>query len=161
MRKILIISCLLLIQALQAKENKSSVQIEKLKPIAKKGDAKAQYQLGIHFLIGGIGNEPDLEKAIYWLRQSAEQNFPLAQYRMAICYEKGVGVETDKELALENYKKAANQGHLESQLSAGYILKGASNFNASALYFKMASERENVIALRRIRSISIGGQRNT
>lgn len=57
-------------------------RVEFHKPKAEAGDAHAQYQLGRAFL-GGESGIYDLEKAVYWLRQSAAQGYKHAARLLA------------------------------------------------------------------------------
>ena len=54
------------------------------------------------------------KKAIKWTREAAEQGYHQAQYNLAYCYEKGIGVTEDLDEAVKWYKKAANQGNVEA-----------------------------------------------
>jgi TPR repeat protein len=73
----------------------------------------------------------DPHKAACWYRQSfrwyekdAESGNDWSQYRLGVHYDKGLGVEEDKEAALHWYRLAAEQGHAISQfqLSYAYVL---------------------------------------
>jgi len=44
---------------------------------AEKGDARAQYSLGVMYL-DGIGTQKDKKEAMRWLRKAANQKHPLA-----------------------------------------------------------------------------------
>jgi TPR repeat protein len=46
----------------------------------------------------------DLNGAAKWFHRAAELNDPVALYNLALCYEKGRGVETDRVKALENLR---------------------------------------------------------
>ena len=57
----------------------------------------------------GEGTSIDYEKAIYWFRKAADQNFGLALFAMGQCYDLGRGVKQDLSEAFHWYEKAANQ----------------------------------------------------
>ena len=61
-----------------------------LNSAAAAGDAVAQFQLGLSYLEQGRTSE-----GVSLIRQSANQNQPAAQYRLAKLYEVGEGVEQD------------------------------------------------------------------
>ena len=65
---------------------------------AYKGDAEAQYQMGM-FYLNGDDVDPNPEIAVHWLRLSAMQNYRLAQLQLAECYSLGVGVEVNDNSA--------------------------------------------------------------
>ena len=51
--------------------------------------------------------EPDMVKAAYWFKKSAEQGYGRAQYELGRCYLSGEGVEKDEKLGLTLLLKAA------------------------------------------------------
>ena len=50
------------------------------------------------------------QEAVRWYRQSADEGYARAQYRLARCCETGQGVEKDLPRALALYRQAAEQG---------------------------------------------------
>ena len=69
-----------------------------LKALAEKGDAEAQYEIGMMYR-KGEGVEADLKEAFKWTRKAAEQDQPLAQYELGWMYDYGEGVEKDIVMA--------------------------------------------------------------
>lgn len=66
---------------------------------AYRGDANAQYALGMSYLEGrGVDADPKI--AVVWLRMAAMQGHHQAQLALAQCYENGWGVDTDPEQAI-------------------------------------------------------------
>ena len=53
-------------------------------PLAKRGDAKAQFELGIMYQ-NGEGMPQDYNKATYWYQKAAEKGNAGAQYLLAAC----------------------------------------------------------------------------
>ena len=76
--------------------------IKILKPLALKGVAKAQYDLGIMYDIGQ-GVAQDYAEAIKWYRLAAEQGLAIAQYNLGVTYERGQGVAQDYAEAVKCY----------------------------------------------------------
>lgn len=93
---------------------------------AEKGYAPAQDYLGQKYEFGGVlwrqvpvtlsdgdvgyihrtcGCEKNAEEAAKWYTKAAEQGYLPAQYHLARCYEKGVGVEESDEEAIKLYRK--------------------------------------------------------
>jgi len=64
------------------------------KPGAEKGDADAQYLLGL-FYATGQGVEKDYAEAIRWYRKAADQGLASAQLNLGVAYDIGQGVEKD------------------------------------------------------------------
>src|SRR5438132_432724 len=64
------------------------------RPLAEKGDADAQYSLGLLYAKGqGVGQS--YSKAVHWYRQAAEQGDADAQISLGLLLAKGEGVPQD------------------------------------------------------------------
>jgi TPR repeat protein len=66
--------------------------------LAKRGDSRAQTQLGFAYATGR-GVPQYLPAAVKWYRRAAEQGNPDAQYFLGLMYDKGQGVASDKIIA--------------------------------------------------------------
>jgi hypothetical protein len=64
------------------------------KPLAEKGDAKAQYYMGFLYH-HGYGVKRDEAQASKWFRMAADQGEWQSQYYLGVIYEKGVGLKQD------------------------------------------------------------------
>ncbi|EGO62369.1 tetratricopeptide repeat protein [Acetonema longum] len=84
--------------------------VSDLRQAADKGDAAAQYKLGIAYEEGN-GVEKDLAEAIKWWKLSAEQGDSDAQHMMGNVYMFGYGAEKNFPEGLKWWKKAADQGN--------------------------------------------------
>jgi TPR repeat protein len=83
--------------------------VEIAKPLAEKGDAKAQFVLGEVYRDGrGIGR--DLEQAASWYEKAARQGHTGAMVRLAEAYRAGAGVKADDKMAVAWCQKAADAG---------------------------------------------------
>jgi uncharacterized protein len=89
-------------------------------PLAKNGDADAQFIMARLHHIGG-GMRKDEEKAVEWYRKAAEQGHGMAQYALGIMYERGDGVLPSKLAAAEWYHKAATRGVPVAQYNLGVM----------------------------------------
>ena len=85
---------------------------------ARKGHARAQYNLGLCYY-EGTGIEKDLAKAVEWWTKAAVQRYAMAQCNLGYCYEYGEGVKKDLAKAVEWYTKAAEQGYARAQFDLG------------------------------------------
>jgi uncharacterized protein len=85
-----------------------------------KGDAKAQFNLGIMYEYGQ-GVLQDHKEAVKWYRKSAEQGFPQAQFNLGNMYSDGQGVPQDYREAVKWYRKAAKQGFPQAQHNLGLM----------------------------------------
>lgn len=96
------------------KNNDFTTALKFFKPLAKKGDPMAQYQLGLMYG-KGEGVPEDFKEAVKWSRLSAEQGYDKGQYNLGVHYSRGWGVPQDNIKALEWWTLAADQGNIYSQ----------------------------------------------
>lgn len=78
-------------------------------PLAEKGDANGQYNLGLLYN-RGLGVPQDYGKAAEWYRKAADQGNSNAQYNLGVMYSTGQGVAKDPAEAMRWYLKAAEKG---------------------------------------------------
>ncbi len=91
-------------------------------PRAAKGDAEAQYRLGMMTRFGW-GVEKDAAAAARWLQQAAENGHALAQAELGTMYRLGRGVPEDAQLAARWLRSAALGGVGIAQLSIGRMYR--------------------------------------
>jgi TPR repeat protein len=84
-----------------------------LRARAEKGDAEAQYKLGLRYA-KGEGVAQDHDDAVRWYRRAAEQGDVKAQFNLGVCYAKGEGVPQDRVQAYAWFNLAAAQGHKDA-----------------------------------------------
>ena len=94
--------------------------IPKLLILAQKGEAKAQYHLGVLFN-DGKGVPQDFNQAAKWYSLAANQGHIKAQLYLGLLYQKGQGVNQDYRQAAIYYLKAANQGDPKAQYYLGLL----------------------------------------
>ena len=87
-------------------------------PLAQKGDASAQANLG-YMYENGHGVTRNFQQAVAWYRKSAEQGHAKGQLNLGYMYESGQGVPQDYQQAVGWYRKASQQGHPQAQLNLG------------------------------------------
>lgn len=85
-----------------------------IRPLAVKGDSKAQFQLGTLYH-QGKGVKQDDTQAFLWYRRAAQQGDSDAQYSLGNMYLMGEGIKQDDSEARQWYEKAAEQGHEGAQ----------------------------------------------
>ena len=90
------------------------------KPLAEKGDAVAQYGLGLMYYYGE-GVPQDYAEASKWYKQAADQELEQAQNNIGVMYYYGQGVPKDYAEAFKWYKQAADQGNAMSQKNLGVL----------------------------------------
>ena len=101
------------IESLKSERNDNSIYSTGLIERAEKGDADAQYNLGVCYY-NGYGVAQDKGEAVKWYRKAAEQGFADAQYWLGVCYYNGYGVAQDYDEAVKWIRKAAEQGHAKA-----------------------------------------------
>lgn len=80
---------------------------------AKLGDVDSQFKLGVKYFFGE-DTRLDYSQAFIWFQKAAQQGHGTAQYNLAQCYEKELGVAQDYSLALYWYQKSAAQGDVDA-----------------------------------------------
>jgi TPR repeat protein len=117
-------------------------------PLAERGDASAQYNLGIMY-DNGYGVPQDYAEAVRWYRLAAEQGYASAQFNLALMYRNGEGVPQDDAEAVRWYRLAAEQGYADAQLNLGVMYdngEGVPHDNVLAhMWFNIASANGNAI----------------
>ena len=71
-----------------------------LTPLAKEGDVKAQYRLGLFYMLGE-GVPQDTEKSVYWLTLASKQQHVDSALALGNMYSSGTGVEINTEKAIK------------------------------------------------------------
>jgi TPR repeat protein len=113
-------------------------------PLAEKGDANAQYNLGL-FYNQGQGVPKDLAQATAWYRKAAEQGNSNAEYNLAVMYSTGQGVPRDDGEAMKWYLKAAEKGVAGAQNNLGALYDEGSgafrDFAQAEKWYRKAAEQ--------------------
>lgn len=119
--------------------------LNEYKSLAGKGEAKAQYNLGIMYL-NGQGTPHDNKEAASWFRKAAEQGDADAQHRLGLMYIQGQGVPQDYSEAAFWYARAAENGDEKVQLALGimyFVGQGmARDFVQARKWFGMAGNAQ-------------------
>lgn len=129
-------------------------QLQELRPLADKGDVKAQYLLGAAYYQNPGTTVDDMrrnyQEAASWFRKSAEQGSADGQAAMGWLHEKGHGVLPDLLEASKWYRKAAKQGMAEAQYSLALLYhhgRGVNqNDDLAEKWYLQAAEQGHVCA---------------
>ncbi|WP_395744332.1 tetratricopeptide repeat protein [Prosthecobacter sp.] len=117
-----------------------------LRTWADRGDADAQFELGLR-LITGEGLKKNIEEGIKSVERAAKQKHLRAQYVLGSLYEDGEGVKKDLAKAVEWYRSSAELGFAASQHSLAVMYeegKGVQKDTAKATeWFKKAADQGN------------------
>ncbi len=87
-------------------------------PLAEKGDAEAQYNLGFMYS-KGQGVSQDHKEAVKWFRLAAKQGDSIAQHQLGVMYRDGQGVSQNYIEAIKWFRLAAEQGDSWGQHDLG------------------------------------------
>jgi TPR repeat protein len=94
------------------------------RPLAEKGDALAQYNLGVLYR-KGRGVPQDDVQARKWYDKAAVQGQAKAQYNLGTLYYNGEGVPKDYKQALRWFRLAADQGEAVAQTKIAIMYEDA------------------------------------
>jgi len=93
---------------------------KEFKPLAVKGNAEAQLNLGFLYA-RGQGVVQDYKEALVWYRKAAEQGQSAAQFNLGSLYYDGLGVARDFNKAAEWYARAAALDQIDAQYNLGLM----------------------------------------
>lgn len=112
--------------------------------LANSGDRYAQFLIGALYEEGSGGFSQSYREAARWYRRAARQNYPKAQYNLALMYEDGRGVEQDYKQAGQWYAQAAKGGFTKAKNNLGILYvtgRGVRKDRKTAEYlFKQAAQ---------------------
>ena len=103
-------------QLLEAGQTEQAIEI--WRPLAKSGNADAQFGLAVIYN-DAIGVPQDYIEANYWFLRAAEQGYAPAQYNLGNAYKNGTGMTPDASLAVIWWRKSAEQGFGPAQYNLG------------------------------------------
>ena len=120
-----LILCLIFLCPLAQAEScyKSGMALDQLTQCADKGDAAAQYDLGVMHYYGVGGVSQDYKKAAEWYSKSAEQGYAAAQNSLGLMYENSAGVPQDYVLSYFWVSLAAMQNYDVASVNRDIIIK--------------------------------------
>lgn len=134
--------------AFQHHDYATALQI--LRPLAEKGNADAQINLGLMYAYGA-GIPQDFAQARVWYRKAADQGYAEAQIYLGGTYAGGLGVPRDDAQAVVWYQKAADQGNAEAQTYLGDAYRNGrgvpqQTYEKALIWYRKAANQENAEA---------------
>jgi uncharacterized protein len=107
--------------------------IKEWRPLAERGNAEAQYNMGVLFDTGR-GVPQDDNESVHWYKRAAAQGYANAQGNLGLMYNKGRGVPQDRHEGLRWYHLAAEQGNSLAQFNIGQLYdSGPQDFKEARL----------------------------
>ena len=114
-----------------------------LRNAAAKGNAAAEYEIGIRYLEGRTVPQ-NTEEALRWLERAAQSGITLAHFRIGGLYEKGLGVKKDLIVARRHYIAAADKGNAKAMHNLAVIyaegIDGKPDYKTAGQWFRRAAE---------------------
>ena len=95
-----------------------ALAVTELLPLARKGNAPAQYYLA-WLSNQGRGVPENNSAALAWARKAAAQGNADAEFLIGLLYAQGKGVDRDDVEAARWFQKAGAQGHWSGQMKTG------------------------------------------
>lgn len=135
--------------------------VKLLKPLAEKGDARAQADLGAIYLAGkGVAADP--KEALKWTRLAAEGGNASAQFNLGTMYLEGGVVLRDYKEAMKWNLLAARQGLAAAQLNIAsmyYDGEGvAQDYKEAVNWLRLAAEQGDAEAQLNLGNMYVAGQ---
>jgi uncharacterized protein len=128
-----------------AEKGDYATALREWKPLADKGDADVQYNIGILYQKGrGVAKSYSeaMTAAAKWYRKAADLGHAGAQYNLGLMYAKGQGVVQSDFEAIRWYLKAANQGYVSAQFNLGNIYhKGQGMIHYAVKWYRKAADQ--------------------
>ncbi|NOZ10999.1 MAG: hypothetical protein GXP09_08180 [Gammaproteobacteria bacterium] len=124
-------------------------------PLAEKGEAAAQFNLGVLYA-EGQSVKRDYSKAAKLYEQAAGQGYPPAQFNLGVLYEAGRGVKKNIATAASWWTKAAEQGFAQAQYNLGTLYfygRGVKmSLEQARHWFVLAAETGDKAAIQALKS---------
>ena len=125
------------------------IAIKALRQAVGKGNAEAQFRLGMLYA-NGEGVELDHAKAAGLILDAAKQGHAQAQTTLGWLYANGYGVDQDDARARTWYQRAAESGDLKAQYTLGTLYRfgqlGADKDGAKAVHWYMQAADRGLAA---------------
>jgi TPR repeat protein len=118
-------------------------------PLAKQGNASAQFNLGVMY-DNGQGVPQDYKEAVRWYRLAADQGNASAQSNLGVGYANGQGVPQDYKEAVRWYRLAADQGHASAQSNLGVMYDNGQgvpqDYKEAVRWYRLAADQGHASA---------------
>ena len=117
--------------------------LKEWQPLADKGVAEAQYNLGL-LHAKGQGVPQDSAQAVKWYRKAADQGFVEAEFNLGLMYSGGEGVPKDSSEAMKWFLKAAGKGDAKAADTVGSFFEAEGTFKNYAeaeKWYRKAAEQ--------------------
>lgn len=135
--------------------------LRQLRPLAQKGDPRAETNLGILYYLGR-GVPQDDKEALKWLRKAAARGHSPAQHALGLMHAEGRGVTQDFAAAAQWYRKAADQGFAPAQNALGLMYEAGvgvdKDLGQAAGWYRKAAEQNDEHGLNNLGTLYAQGE---
>jgi uncharacterized protein len=135
--------------------------LEKLMPLAEKGDAEAQRNIGFMYY-QGHGVTRSYDEALHWYLKSADQGSAKAQISLGSMYAQGHGTPKNNKEAVKWFRAAAEKKEPMAQTKLGMMyfdgIGVVQNFKEAAKWFLLAAEQSDPAAQLFLGRLSLEGK---
>lgn len=121
-----------------------------LRPLAIRGNAKAQTKLGDIYYAGHGGTRKNYAEAFKWYRKAAIQGNHNGQFSLAIMYELGRGTSRNSGEAEKWFIRSANQGNQYAQTALGIMYERRKQYKAALKWYVKGAKQKNKTAYYKI-----------
>jgi len=136
-----------------------SLSPEQARSMSEKGEAAAQTELGIRYVLG-IGVEANTKEAEKWLLKASEQNNPVAQCNLGFLYFSPS--IRDVSAAIKWLHKSANAGNTEAQSFLGSLYRQGKyvpiNYEHSIKWYLLAAKKGDASSMNAIGLLYMEGK---
>ncbi|HZV21119.1 MAG TPA: tetratricopeptide repeat protein [Hyphomicrobiales bacterium] len=109
---------------------------------AKSGHIRAMHNLGV--MLAARAMQKDYEEAASWFMQAASAGLSDSQFNLALLYERGLGLEADRERAFFWYEVAARAGDKEAMQRAEALKREMSPLETQTVADRANSWRPSI-----------------
>jgi len=121
-------------------------------PIAKKGNAKAEYRIGYMYL-NGLYVKKDPVEARKWFERAAGRGDADAQNDLGTLYLNGQGIQQNLDTALKWFQLSANQGNATAKYNMGILYTLKKKFKDAKIWFEASAMQGYAKANFRLREL--------
>jgi len=131
--------------------------VKRVKKLMDKGNAMGYNLLAGAYDLGERGLPRDERKANELWLKAGELGCAMAYYNLAESYNRGAGVEIDKNKAKHYWELAAMNGHILARIDLGYLELEADNFDQALKHWIIAAKAGHEDSLDNVTKVFKGG----
>ena len=121
-----------------------------LRPLAKRGMAKAQNKMGNLYYNGRGGVEKDYRTAFKWFKKAARQGHDRAQFSLGIMYSLAQGISKNDSVAEDWFRKSAAQNNSYAMAALGILYEGRRDYGTAIKWYIKSAKLRNRGAMYKI-----------